>query len=132
MIFASIIRHFLKECYSDLCAAQQTWLFLLSNSRPEVFCKKDNLRNFVKFTGKQRCQSLFFNKVASLIFLTPCNFIKKETLVQVFSCNFCKISKKTFSYRTPLVTASVSTRLEIFHQTFQMFPHEYQLPPQSS
>ena len=24
-----------------------------------------------------------------------CNFIKKETLVQVFSCEFCKISKNT-------------------------------------
>ena len=31
---------------------------------PEVFCKKDVLRNFVKFTGKHLCQSLFFNKVA--------------------------------------------------------------------
>ena len=26
-----------------------------------------------------------------------CNFIKKETLAQVFSCEFCKISKDTFS-----------------------------------
>ena len=25
-----------------------------------------------------------------------CNFIKKETLAQVFSCQFCKISKNTF------------------------------------
>ena len=25
-----------------------------------------------------------------------CNFIKKETLAQVFSCEFCKISKSTF------------------------------------
>ena len=31
-----------------------------------------------------------------------CNFMKKETLAQVFSCKFCKISKNTFSYRTPL------------------------------
>ena len=31
-----------------------------------------------------------------------CNFIKKETLAQVFSCEFCEISKNTFSYRTPL------------------------------
>ena len=30
-----------------------------------------------------------------------CNFIKKETLAQVFSCEFCEISKNTF-YRTPL------------------------------
>ena len=26
-----------------------------------------------------------------------CNFIKKETPAQVFSCEFCKISKNTFS-----------------------------------
>ena len=32
---------------------------------------------------------------------------KKETLVQVFSYEFCEISKNTFSYRTPLVAASV-------------------------
>ena len=36
------------------------------SSRPKVFCKKDVLRNFEKFTGKGLCQSLFFNKVASL------------------------------------------------------------------
>ena len=35
-----------------------------------------------------------------------CNFIKKETLAQVFSCEFCKISQDTFSHRTPLVAAS--------------------------
>ena len=35
-----------------------------------------------------------------------CNFIKKETLAQVFSCEFCKISKNTFSCRTPPVAAS--------------------------
>ena len=34
------------------------------SSRPEVFCKKDILRNFTKFTGKHLCQSLFFNKAA--------------------------------------------------------------------
>ena len=39
-----------------------------------------------------------FNKVAP--------FIKKETLAQVFSCEFCKISKIAFSYRTPPVAAS--------------------------
>ena len=35
------------------------------------------------------------------------NFIKKETLAQVFSCEFCEISKNTFLHRTPLVAASV-------------------------
>ena len=35
-----------------------------------------------------------------------CNVIKKETLAQAFSREFCKISKNTFSYRTPPVGAS--------------------------
>ena len=36
-----------------------------------------------------------------------CNFIKKETLAQVFSCEFFEISKNTSCYRTPLVAASL-------------------------
>ena len=35
-----------------------------------------------------------------------CSFMKKETLAQVFSCEFCEIYKNTFCYRTPLVAAS--------------------------
>ena len=38
------------------------------------------------------------------------NFIKKETLAQVFSCGFCEISKNTFFYRTPPVAATVVRR----------------------
>ena len=68
------------------------------SSRREVFCKKGVLRNFAKFTKTPVPESLY-NKVA-------CNFIKKETLVQLFSCEFCKIPNSTFSYRTPPVAAS--------------------------
>ena len=63
------------------------------SSCPEVFCKKVVLRNFGKFTGKHLCQSLYFDKVAG----QASNFIKIETLAQVFSCEFSKISKNTFS-----------------------------------
>ena len=35
-----------------------------------------------------------------------CDFIKKETLVQMFSCEFCKNFKSTYFCRTPLVVAS--------------------------
>ena len=37
-----------------------------------------------------------------------CTFIKKETLEQMFSSEFCKISKNTFPYRTHPVAVSVS------------------------
>ena len=44
------------------------------------------------------------NKVAGL---TLAILLKKKILVQVFSCEFCEISKNTFSYRTPPLAASV-------------------------
>ena len=66
-----------------------------------MFCKKGIHRNFTKFTAKHLCQGLIFNKV----FLK----FKEETLAQVFSCEFCEISKKTFLHTTPLVAASAFT-----------------------
>ena len=38
----------------------------LQKQSSEVFCKKDLLKNFAKFTGKRLCQSLFFHKVADI------------------------------------------------------------------
>ena len=69
---------------------------------PQVFCKKGVLRDFAKFTGKHLCYSPFLNKIAGM----ACNFIKKETLTRVFSCEFCEITKNTFSERTRPVAAS--------------------------
>ena len=58
---------------------------------------KGVLRNFAKLTGKHLCQSLF----------RACNFIKKETLAQAFSCEFREISKNTHFKENVWVTASV-------------------------
>ena len=41
-----------------------------------------------------------------------CNFIKKETLTQVFSCEFCEICKNTFFTEQLRMTASFITRKE--------------------
>ena len=49
------------------------------------------------------CASLFLIKLQAM---GPATLLKKETLAQVFSCEFCEISKNTFSYRTHLVAAS--------------------------
>ena len=51
-----------------------------------------------------------------------CNFIKKDTLEQVFSCEFCEISKKTFftehSGRLLLCFIAFSDR-ELLRQCFK-------------
>ena len=57
---------------------------------------KSVLRNFAKFTEKHLCLSLYFNKVAGL----ACNFIKIETLAQVFPVNFAKFLRTPFSQNT--------------------------------
>ena len=66
--------------------------------------RKGVLRNLTEFTGKHLCQRLFFNKVAV-------HFIKKEPLVQVFSCEFCEISKNTFFTEHLWTTASLAYML---------------------
>ena len=43
------------------------------------------------------------------------NFIKKETLAQVFSCEFCEISKNTFFHRASSVAAFVVCACPAFH-----------------
>ena len=65
-------------------------LLFYRSSRTEVFCKKVLLQILRQFPGKHLCQSLFFNKFFFL-------FSKKETLAEVFSCEFCEICKSTFS-----------------------------------
>ena len=65
------------------------------SSHQRCSVEKGVLKNFTKFKAKHLRQSLFFNKVAGLR-PKACNFIKKETLAQVFCCEFCEISKNTF------------------------------------
>ena len=72
------------------------------SSCPAVFCKKEVLKNFSKCTGKHLCQSLFLIKLRVDAF----NFIKKETLAQLFFCEFCKNFENSFFYRTHSMAAS--------------------------
>ena len=63
---------------SFISQAQPLRFFLSKSSRPEVFCKNGVLK------------------------AEACNFNKKETLAQVFSCKFWEIFKNISFYRTPL------------------------------
>ena len=73
------------------------------SSRPYISVKKMFIKNLTKFTGKQLCQSLFFNKVAAcrvsfLIKLQPATLLKKKFWHRCFPVNFAKI------LRTPFLT----------------------------
>ena len=52
------LRHLWESMY-------QPKMVMCRSSRPEEFCKKGVLRGFVKFTQKEMCQSLFFDKITS-------------------------------------------------------------------
>ena len=71
------------EAVAQTCFVRKVFLEILQNSQENTCAKVAGLRP------------------------EPCNFIKKETLAQVFPCpvNFAKISKSTCSYRAPPVAA---------------------------
>ena len=52
------------------------------------------------------------------------NFIKKETLTQVFSCEFCETSKNTLSYRKPLVATLLYQAKYIFALAIHQLPQD--------
>ena len=59
--------------------------------------KKGVLGNSAKFTGKDLCQSLFFNKVAGL---RPGSLLKRRLWHRSFPVNFATFLRTLF-YRTP-------------------------------
>ena len=81
-----------RNCYAEevfkICLKDFFKTSRSSHRRCSV--RKGVLKNLAKFTRKHQCQGLFFNRV----------FIKKETLAQAFFCEFCEISKNTFSQNT--------------------------------
>ena len=84
-------------------------IFLLLTS--EAVARRCSVKK-VLLEISQNSQENTCARVSFLIKLqASCNFIKKETLAQVFSSEFCEISKNTFSYRAPLVAASVLSEI---------------------
>ena len=81
------------SCVTSLTQKEKIKIFILSFKRPwsyhnqkqppEVFYEKDVLRNLAKFTGKQLCQTIFFNKAASF------QVKNKNTRPTLAFCTFC-------------------------------------------
>ena len=76
---------YFSEAATGTCSVKKVFLQILQNSQENT------------------CARVFF--LIKLLADTD-NFIKKETLAQVFFCEFYKIFKNTFSCRTPPVAAS--------------------------
>ena len=83
---------------------------LSRNSRPEMSCKKGVLRNFSKFAGKHRCQSLFFNKVAGM---RPETLFKKRLWHRCLP-EACNLIKKRYSDTARSGTRAASDYLRNF------------------
>ena len=83
---------------------------MYSSSHRRCSVRKGVLRNFAKFTGKQMCQGLFFNKVAGLR-LQACNFMKKEALA--IPVNFAKFPRTPF-FTEHLQAAASECRVFVF------------------
>ena len=71
-------------------------VFLLQFCLHDFTCKKKRIMTKNDRTGPLKNIALAYN------------LIKKETLAQVFSCEFCEIFKNTFIHKTPPVAAFVS------------------------
>ena len=67
-----------------------------------MFCKKVFLEILQNSQENTYARGFFLIKLQA----SACNLIKKEALVQLFSCEFYEICKTTFSYRTTSVAAS--------------------------
>ena len=82
--------------------------------RAEAVARRGSVKKYSSKFGKIHRKTLvrestFLIKLDAL----ACNFIKKETLAQLFYCEFSEISENAFSYRTPPLAAS---EREIFRQ----------------
>ena len=104
----------LKIYYSILQVRELgvTQLFILCERHkcltPKWFIIKTNsIIRSISFFFTEAATRVVLQKKAFLEIPQACNFIKKETLAQVFSCEFCEISKNTFSAEHLRTTASI-------------------------
>ena len=86
---------------------------IYGSSHRQMFFKIGVFKTFAKFTGKHLCHSLFFHK--------------KETLGQVFSCEFWKISKNT-SGGCFCLFSDCHTVKSLWAQFDNYLSHDFRLP----
>ena len=89
----------IKFNYHSVHFLQTVTCFKIPKQSPGGVLLKKVSSEIWKNLQENTCARVFFLiKLQAL----ACNVTKKETLAQVFSCEFCEISKNAFSYRTLL------------------------------
>ena len=65
-----------------------------------MFCSKTDMQRVEK--AQYKVMEIHDTEAATrgVLYKKARNFIKKDTLAQVFCCEFCEMVKNTFSYRT--------------------------------
>ena len=113
--------HVSPDVLSILMLLQQVELYKLQqqilhgisrSSRPEIFCKKAAVKTYAKFTKQHLFWSLFLIKFQA--FRSALQLYRKQTLILVFSCEFCEIFKNIYLEEHLVTTASAS---QILHSS---------------
>ena len=112
------------EAVSRRCSVKKVFSEISQNSR-ENTCARDSLNkvaglvricphsDWMQRDTEYLCGvSLSIQSECWKIRTRPATF-QQESLAQVFSCEFCEISKSTFFYRTPLVAAFGYTNADL-------------------
>ena len=112
------------------------FLYKDRSSHRRCSVRKVVLRKFAKFTGKHLCQSLFFNKVASL---RPVTLLKKRLWHRCFPVNFAKFLRIVFLQNTSgrlllqvrlksMLNAPNSTQnMALFYLELKIMPAQYKM-----
>ena len=110
--------------YGEMLHSTKTFVFIGSFRPPQehthffvrlTFMETMSFKMLYKKRCSQNCRKIHRRTpVPKFLFLlklqaAACNFIKKETLAQVFSCEFCQIFKNTFVTEHLSATASAFT-----------------------
>ena len=91
----------------------------IRSNRLQMFFKIGVLKSFAIFRGKQLCWSLFLIKLQALVLQ---HYLKeKRDPNTCISCEYCKIFKNSFFYRTLLVAASAESKICLWYYSHNVF-----------
>ena len=104
--YGVVIKVWITHLFSSLLTLLLNLLYPINDSLQYLFyCRQQSLeelpkKKYSKFVGQHLLQSLFFKKVACAS-ESPLNKVEglRQTLVQVFSYEFCEIFKNTLFHR---------------------------------